>query len=134
MIIVIQINNDNHNNDDIDIDNDGDDDNDDDKEEESTGCVEKQEGTLPAHILSRERASLDTPGTRKGVGNHRSSMMMTPMLMMITMMMMAMMIFRSISISTCLFPHSSSYIYPSSFFLSLTIFVANVAKMFSYLL
>ena len=68
-------------------DNDDDDNDDDDEEEESTGCVEKQEGTLPAHILSRERASLDTPGTRKGVGNHRSSMMMTPMLMMMTMTM-----------------------------------------------
>ena len=88
-------------------DGDDDDDNDDDDD-----VLEKQEGTLPAHILSRERASLDTPGTRKGVGNHRSSMMMTPMLMMITMMMMAMMIFRSISTSTCLFPHSSSYTYP----------------------
>ena len=39
---------------------------DDDEEEESD--VEKQEGTLPAHILSRERASLDTPGTREGLG------------------------------------------------------------------
>ena len=57
------------NNGDIYIGEYGDDDNDDDEEEESTGCVEKQEGTLPAHILSRERERHLTPrALARGLG------------------------------------------------------------------
>ena len=56
-----KVSNDDNDNDDDNDDNDNDDtyaDDDDDDE-----VLEKQEGTLLAHILSGERASLDTPGT-----------------------------------------------------------------------
>ena len=56
---------------DHDIDDNGDDDDDaihdddyDDDDDDDDDVVEKQESRLVAHILSRERASLDTPGTR----------------------------------------------------------------------